>query len=115
MPYRLAPAGTLYFFKAPEGTPVGLAPGLYIGRDPVDEGMESKFYPPGWTRPVNVRTDWLPEESNQEIWGSIDLWVKRELDGWQIPASPEYIRRYNEPNTSKTSDWAIFTIEVRSL
>jgi hypothetical protein len=105
----------VYFFKAPEGTPVGLAPRLYINDGFVDVETLTRFYPPGWKRPVNERTDWQPEESHREIWGSIDLWVKRELDGWKIPASQEYIRRYKEQNTFATSDWAIFTIEVRSL
>ena len=117
MPYRLAPGGTLYFFKAPEGTPVGLAPGLYI----VDGyglvlGPTTRFYPPGWTSPVNERGDWIPKESHEEIWGSVNLWAQRELDGWKLPASQEYIRRYGDPNTSAdTSDWPIMTIEVRSL
>jgi uncharacterized protein YjbI with pentapeptide repeats len=114
MPYRLAPGGSLYFFKAPEGQAVGLAPQLYIV-DKLSSLPVTKFYPPGSTNPANVRADWKTEESHEEIWGSINLWVKRELDGWKIPASQEYIKRYDDPNTSETSDWMIFTIEVRSL
>jgi hypothetical protein len=115
MPYMLGPEGTLEFLKAPDGQAVGPGPRLYISDGPsFATKVPSRFYPPGWKRSVNTRTDWQPEESHEEIWGPVRLWVKRELDGWKIPASQEYISRYGDPN-KKSSDWKVFTIEVRSL
>jgi hypothetical protein len=55
--------------------------------DPCVVRPDTKFTPPGWAKPVNVRRDWKEGESHYEIWGSMKLWVKRENDGWSVPAS----------------------------
>jgi hypothetical protein len=65
--------------------------------------------------PVNVRSGIRAGETNEEIWGSVHLSVKRENDGWQIPTSQAYLDRYPNPNNPSTSDWAIFTIRIKSL
>ena len=74
--------------------------------------------PPGRAldNPANVRTDIREGESHDEIWGSINLSVAREKDGsWQVPVSQDYLDRYPNPNPDETSDWAIFTIRIKSL
>lgn len=65
--------------------------------------------------PVNVRSGIRAGETNEEIWGSVHLSVKRENDGWQIPTSQDYLDRYPNPNDPRTSDWKIFTIRIKSL
>ena len=64
---------------------------------------------------MNVRSGIRAGETNEEIWGSVHLSVKRENDGWQIPTSQAYLDRYPNPNNPSTSDWAIFTIRIKSL
>ena len=79
---------------------------------------ETFFVPPGRAldNPANVRTDIREGESHDEIWGSINLSVAREKDGsWQVPVSQDYLDRYPNPNPDETSDWAIFTIRIKSL
>ena len=67
------------------------------------------------TGPLNKRTGISQGQSNEEIWGSVHLSVKRENDGWQIPTSQAYLDRYPNPNHPSTSDWAIFTTRIKSL
>jgi hypothetical protein len=62
-----------------------------------------------------VRTGWSEQTSAEEIWGSIRIKLTREKDGWRVPGSEEFVKRYGDPNTSGTKDWAIFTIEIYSL
>ena len=79
--------------------------GNYISIDPA----------PDLSPPVNVRSGIREGETNEEIWGSVHLSVKREKDGWQIPTSQAYLDRYPNPNDPRTSDWKIFTIRIKSL
>ena len=78
---------------------------------------ETFFVPPGRTldNPANVRTNIREGESHDEIWGSINLSVTRETDGWLVPVSQAYLDRYPTPNPPETSDWAVFTIRIKSL
>lgn len=82
----------------------------YVGRP------EVQFTPPGLTRPVSTRT-YSEGDANVEHWGisNIRLWIKRETDGWTIPVSDEFRAWYGDPNTSDTSDWAIFSIHIDSF
>jgi len=88
--------------------------GLY---DPPIGWPSTYFIPPGRpiSQPANERTGIREGESNEEIWGSVHLSVKRENDGWQVPTSQAYLDRYPNPNNPSTSDWAIFTIRIKSL
>lgn len=83
-------------------------------RPPFAARPQTQFTPPGFSQPVNVRTGWREGESHREIWGPTWLWVKRETDGWSVPASEDFIKRYGNPNTDGTSDWAIFSNHIDS-
>jgi hypothetical protein len=95
--------------------------------DPWTQRPVTAFIPPGGNYisfddptfqllpPVNVRSGIREGETNEEIWGSVHLSVKRENDGWQIPTSQDYLDRYPNPNNPSTSDWKIFTIRIKSL
>ena len=100
---------------ADQGKPVG-QPVRYYMNDPRLAGdlPETKFYVPGNPNPVTER-DWEEGDQHYETSGSITLFVTRNEDGWKVPVSDEYLRRYSNPNTFQTSDWAIFTVEVKSL
>ncbi len=50
------------------------------------------------------RNGWSEGESHSEMWGGTEVWVKRQNDGWDGGAE-----------TSATSDWAVFTVEVKGL
>ena len=109
--------GYLQFYKAPEGKAVGAAVSLAILDDLFGLPV-TQFYPPGWSidkqQYVNSRK-WYELESHEEIWGSVRLSITRNVDGWTVPASPEYISRDGNPNTSAQSDWAIFMVRIDSL
>jgi hypothetical protein len=45
----------------------------------------------------------------------IQIWVRRQHDGWRVPASQAYLHRYPDPNDWRTKDYAIFNIDVKSL
>jgi hypothetical protein len=116
MPYVLKHKGTLQIFKAPEGQAIGDPVKLLLDDpDIFSNGPKTEFTPAGRDSPVNVRTGWKVETSAYEIWGSTTIWLKRELDGWTIPASQKFIDLYNDPNSSTTSDYVVFTIRVESL
>jgi hypothetical protein len=105
----------LRFFAVDEnGRAVG-NPAVYYLNDPITGRPDTAFTPPGRSEPVSVRDGWREGESHYEVWGTTTLWVKRENDGWSVPVSAEYLARYSNPNTSKTSDWAIFTVQVDSI
>ena len=87
---------------------------LYL-RDNTIARPETAFTPVGGTSVVGTRTNWKEQESHYEIWGSTTLFVKRERDGWTVPASDAYKNLYGDPNTRQTSDWAIFTIRIKNL
>ncbi len=76
---------------------------------------ETYFTPVGRDTWVNKRTGWQQQTSAYEIWGSTSLFVKRERDGWTVPASDAYKELYGDPNTAGQKDWAIFTIRIKSL
>ena len=45
----------------------------------------------------------------------IQIWVRRQHDGWRVPAFQAYLHRYFDPNTWHSNDYAIFNIDVKSL
>lgn len=118
VPYQFMEEGELRVYRFVDGNAVGDPVKLFI-KDPYTGYPYTRFTPPGFSEPSNERTGIREEQSNNEIWGSVDLWVKRERDGWKIPASKAYIDRDGDPNdygdAYRTYDWAIFTIEIRSL
>lgn len=83
--------------------------------DPLIGRPSSAFTPVGSTDPVSERTGWKEGESHHEISGGTTLWLKRENDGWKVPASDAYKALYGDPNTRGSSDWAIFTIVIEKL
>jgi hypothetical protein len=116
MPYVLKHKGTLQIFKAPEGQAIGDPVKLLLDDpDIFSNGPKTEFTPAGRDSPVNVRTGWKVETSAYEIWGSTTIWLRRELDGWTIPASQKFSDLYNNPNSGWTSDYVVFTIRVESL
>ncbi|MCW1959614.1 MAG: pentapeptide repeat-containing protein, partial [Mycobacterium sp.] len=114
--YMLLSAGTLHIFRAPEGQAVGDPAKLWL-KDPYAGRPSTAFTPPGRTDPVTTRTGWGEGESHHEIWGGTTLWVKRETDGWRVPLSEEFIKRYGNPYEEGPGyqDWAIFSIHIDSL
>jgi hypothetical protein len=50
------------------------------------------------------RNGWSEGESHSEIWGDTEVWVNRQNDGWD-----------GGHETWATSDWAVFTVEVKGL
>lgn len=104
----------LSFYRVKEGSPTGdpVRFGLY---DPWAGRPSTYFQPPGVNPPPSPRTGWREGEEHHDIWGSIDIAAKREGDGWQINASPEYLARYQNPSNDATEDWAVFTVNVYSL
>lgn len=115
MPYKLYAAGQLEFTKMQDGKPIAGATTKLWLKDPFMGRPSSTFTPAGHSSPVNTRTGWKEGDSHHEIWGSTQLWVKRENDGWRIPSSDKYRTLYGDPNTPGTTDWAIFTIHIDSL
>lgn len=83
--------------------------------DPLIGRPSSEFTPVGGTDPVSERTGWKEGESHHETSGGTTLWLKRENDGWKVPASDAYKALYGDPNTRGSSDWAIFTIVIEKL
>ncbi len=115
MPYKFYAAGEVELTRMKDGqTVTGTTAKLWI-KDPFVGRPSTKFTPPGHSHPANVREGLREGASNHELWGSTALWVKRETDGWTIPASDKYLDRYLNPNTPGTTDWAIFTIHVDNL
>lgn len=116
--YKFQEEGELWFYRFVDGKAVGDPVKLFI-EDSYTGYPYTKFTPPGRSEPTNIREGIREEQSNHEIWGGIDIWVKREKDGWKIPASQEYIKRDGDPNNYgdayRTYDWAIFTVEIWSL
>jgi len=117
----------LYPSSDPTNDP-GWATRAQLGlNDPRVQRPVTAFIPPGGnyisiedpgpdlSPPVNVRSGIREGETNEEIWGSVHLSVKRENDGWQVPTSQAYLDRYPNPNNPSTSDWKIFTIRIKSL
>ena len=117
----------LYPSSDPTNDP-GWATRAQLGlNDPWTQRPVTAFIPPGGNYisfddptfqllpPVNVRSGIREGETNEEIWGSVHLSVKRENDGWQIPTSQAYLDRYPNPNNPSTSDWKIFTIRIKSV
>lgn len=74
----------------------------------------TEFTPKGGDKVVNKRT-YEVNNSHYEIWGSTTLLVKRGSDDWTVPASDAYKNLYGDPNTRQTTDWAYFTIRIKSL
>jgi hypothetical protein len=104
----------LQFFRAPVGQPIGLP--VSLGLSNSQGNSHTLFYPPGWQEPNGTRVAWDEQEAHEEIWGSTRLWVKREVDGWQLPSSEAYRSRYKDPNADGLgSPYRIFTIRVESL
>lgn len=85
-------------------------------QDPEDWGYPSTYFEPTGVSPSpSPRWVWREGDEHHDIWGSIDVGVRREGDGWQINPSAEYLSQYPNPSTYNTSDWAIFTINLNSL
>lgn len=115
MSYKLYGTGELELSKMVDGQVVPDTTSKLWLKDPFVGRPETKFTPPGRSEPANVRTGWKEGMSQEEIWGGIRIGLKRESDGWKIPASEQYLKRYRNPNTQGTPDWAIFTITVYGL
>jgi hypothetical protein len=123
MPYRLNDSGTLQFYPIdlasydPTTLPVRPQTGF------ADVYLEDPFF--FWQKPI-VRfsangvgdgVDYTFQEGaivNFAAQG-IQIWVRRQHDGWRVPAFQAYLHRYFDPNTSATTDYAIFNIDVKSL
>lgn len=72
----------------------------------------------------NIRTNWWEGRQHHEIWGDTRIWVSRDADGWQIPASEAFLQHkkgltgdYSATliNNSAQSDWAVFRVYIDSL
>ena len=119
LPYLQVKAGTLQFYKAPDGQPVGSPVKIYLLDNYVDRPT-TKFTPADRTDPVNVRTDWREQTSAEEIWGSTKIKLTREKDGWKLPYSKAFNNQWRKDQDKAYTldsgkDYAIFTIEVYSL
>ncbi len=115
MPYKLYAAGELKFSRLKDGDVVpGTTAKLWI-KDPFVGRPSTKYTAPGQSATTNERDGWREGTSHHEIWGDSQLWVKRENDGWRIPAGDAFLKRYGNPNTPGTPDWAVFTIHVDRL
>lgn len=115
MSCKLYGTGELEVSKVVDGQVVPDSTSKLWLKDPFVGRPETKFTPPVRSEPVNVRTGWKEGTSAGENWGSIRIGLKRESDGWKIPASEQDLKRYRDPNMQGTPDWAIFTITIYSL
>jgi uncharacterized protein YjbI with pentapeptide repeats len=107
--------GTVQFLRYDNGQTAGGAAQLSL-EDPFDDyGPRTAFTPPGLTVPVNVRRDWKQEEQHSELWGGVNIEVRREIDGWQVTGSEEYLKYYKYTSAAATTDWAIMTIRIKGL
>ncbi len=99
------------------GTPVTTVtkPAKLWLKDPTIVRPQSKFTPVGATDPTSEITGWKEGQSETLSKDGTSLWVKRESDGWRVPASEAYLKMYGNPNTVGTVDWAIFTIHIDKL
>ena len=127
VPYVIFERGTLKFYKAPEGLPIGDPVG-YMIHDPEIGYPDTWLYPAGSSTPVNPRLTWFEQESHYEIWGSTKLFITREKDGWTVPLSDEFKKQNGDLNEANPrapggstqnnrdiGDYAVFTIKVESL
>lgn len=106
--------GDLQLLRYDNGQAVGDPANLWLTDFNVSQPA-TEFTPPGYKDPVNKREDWKEEEQHSEIWGGINISVKREIDGWRVKGSDTFNKYYQNPNDDATNDWAIFTIRVKSL
>ena len=77
--------------------------------------MSMHRVPPGYSEPANERTGWKEGEDHHELWGPAQLWLKREKDGWTVPASDLYKSHYSHHKILHSEDWAVFTIHIDSI
>lgn len=108
--------GILQFLRYDNGQTVGEPAQLWLADQTLLQ-PQTEFYPPGYDWPywVNRRVGWKEEEQHSEIWGGVNISVKREIDGWRLNGSDTFNTYYPNPNDDATNDWAIFTIRVKSL
>jgi hypothetical protein len=123
MPYRLNVSGTLQFYPIdlasydPTTLPVRPQTGF------ADVYLEDPSF--FWQKPI-VRfsangvgdgVDYTFQEGAIVDFAAqgIQIWVRRQHDGWRVPAFQAYLHRYFDPNTWATTDYAIFNIDVKSL
>jgi hypothetical protein len=124
MPYRLDVSGTLQFYPIdlasydPTTLPVRPQTGfadVYL-KDPFT--FSSKPFVQFFANGVGDGVEYaFPEGAivNFAAQG-IQIWVRRQHDGWRVPAFQAYLHRYRDPNKFKsTNDYAIFNIDVKSL
>jgi len=123
MPYRIQGSGTLQFYPIdtilfnPTTLPVRPQTGfadVYL-EDPFTFWSEPfvRFFANG----VGDGVEYAFKEGaivNFAAQG-IQIWVRRQHDGWLVPASQAYLHRYRDPNYWFTRDYAIFNIDVKSL
>ena len=133
MPYQLISTGTLQFYPIdlttynPSTLPERPKPGLLGAPNVADLYLQDPYlwyqkpFVVFWANRQDLQPGARSEFNEGDIAdfsspdGTIQLRVRRQHDGWQVPASPAYLNRYPNPNTSRTSDYAIFNIDVRSL
>lgn len=116
LPYKLFAAGDLAMSElSSDGKVVPNTTSKLWIKDPYIGYPSSAFTPPGKSEPTSKRDGWREGTGHEEIWGETRIGVKRETDGWRIPASDAYTRLYGDPNTKGSSDWAIFTITIYNL
>jgi hypothetical protein len=66
--------------------------------------------------PVSIRREWKQEEQHSELWGDINIQVRRELDGWKVTGSREYLKYYKYTDAPLfTEDWPVVTIRIKGL
>ena len=107
--------GTVQFLRYDNGQTAGGAAQLDLWDPDGGGGPVTAFTPPGVTDPVNIRRDWKQEGQASELWGDVNIQVRREIDGWNPTGSETWRKYYRYTGAASTSDWAIFTIRIKGL
>ena len=99
-----------------KGNPVGNPTRLLLD-DKYVGGVVVAFWPAGYSDDKSAASKMLYEKDTVRFtWPenspTTNIWVKRETDGWSVPASAAYLSWYPNPNDSGTTDWGIVSIHI---
>ena len=106
----------LIYSNDDKGNPVGNPTRLLLD-DKYVGGMVVAFWPAGYSDDKSAASKMLYEKDTVRFtWPenspTTNIWVKRETDGWSVPASAANLSWYPDPNDRGTTDWGIVSIHI---